>query len=164
MEKPVAVKPHLPHAALPSADWADCYQLPVRGPRLAASDAARMALAHFPGWIQGLMRLRNFAARFAGLKLSTHHWPAGTEMIGIFPVVSRSDSEVVLGFDDRHLDFRIVIDVSDRGDGSQVVSAMTLVNRKILLGRIYIAVITPFHKLVVASMLANVGRAVAPIN
>jgi hypothetical protein len=78
-------------------------------------------------------------------------------MIGIFPVLSQSERQVVVGFDDRHLDFRIVIDVEETGGGRRV-SAMTLVQRKILIGQIYIAVITPFHNLIVAAMMGHMGK------
>jgi hypothetical protein len=80
--------------------------------------------------------------------------------IGGFPVVSASDDRVVLGFDDRHLDFRIVIDVmADRPSG-QTLSVMTLVHRNNLLGRLYLAAVLPFHKLIVRRMLSGIGRRV----
>jgi hypothetical protein len=111
-------------------------------------------------WVRLLMRMRNAATSLVGLKPATAHSSSDIEMIGIFPVVSNTDSEVVLGFD-RHLDFRIVIEVRNAGGTRRIVSATTLVNRKILLGRIYIAVVTPFHRLIVVSMLAALGRRLA---
>jgi hypothetical protein len=157
-EKPVSVDVKLPHRALSSANWADCYMLEVRGRRMTALDAAHLALDHSPAWARLLMRIRDAVAGRIGLKTTGYHAPGSVPMIGMFPIISRSDDQVVLGFDDRHLDFRLVIDVHRLGDDRQRVSATTLVHRKILLGRIYIAVITPFHKLIVASMLANLGR------
>jgi hypothetical protein len=82
-------------------------------------------------------------------------------MIGIFPVVSQSAGQVVLGFDDRHLDFRAVIDVSHK-DGQTLVSSTTLVKRKILFGKLYLAAITPFHNLIVSTALANLNRPPSP--
>lgn len=164
MTKPVAVKPQLPNPGLPAANWADCYQLRIAGPTLTATDAARMAIGQFPRWVDWLMAVRNAVVGLVGLKSSTFHSPSDVEMIGMFPVVSRSDREIVLGFDDRHLDFRIVIGVSRFANGEQAVSALTLVNRKILLGKIYISVITPFHKLIVATMLSNLDKRLAAVN
>jgi hypothetical protein len=161
-QKPVSVKPYLPHPALPTANWADCYEVEVNAPPLSAIDAARMAVGRFPLWVRLLMRMRNAATSLVGLKPSTAHSPNEIDMIGIFPVVSKSHDQVVLGFDDRHLDFRLVIEVRNAVGTRRIVSAMTLVNRKILLGRIYIAVITPFHRLIVLSMLAALGRRLAP--
>jgi hypothetical protein len=159
-QKPISVKPHLPHPALPTANWADCYEVEVNASHLSAIDAARIAVGRFPLWVRLLMRMRNAATSLVGLKPATAHSSSDIEMIGIFPVVSNTDSEVVLGFD-RHLDFRIVIEVRNAGGTRRIVSATTLVNRKILLGRIYIAVVTPFHRLIVVSMLAALGRRLA---
>lgn len=160
-EKPVSVIIDLPQRALPAANWADCYALEVRGRKLTAIDAARMAIGHFPAWARLLLRVRDIVAGWLGLKTAGHHAPGSVPMVGMFPIISQSDEQVVLGFDDRHLDFRIVIDVRGLGDDRQRVSATTLVYRKILLGRIYLALITPFHKLIVVSMLANLGRQAA---
>jgi hypothetical protein len=162
MRNPVSVEPRLPHPALPAANWADCYEIQVDAPDLSAMDAARMAAGQFPLWVRLLMRIRNAVTGLVGLKPAITHSTGDIEMIGIFPVVSKNDREVVLGFDDRHLDFRVVIDVQNSGARHQIVSATTLVNRKILLGRIYITVITPFHKLVVVAMLKGLGRQLSP--
>lgn len=156
--KPIMVEPHMPHPALPGADWADCYELQVPTSDFTAITAARAMLGHFPFWVRSLLRLRNAVTGIFGLRSTEYRIPDAAEMIGFFPVVSRSDNQVVLGFDDKHLDFRVVIDVRDDDEGRRFVDATTLVKRNILLGKIYIAVITPFHRLIVATMLANFGR------
>jgi hypothetical protein len=156
--RPSKITPRLPHPALPQADWADCYQLSVPAASLTAIEAARLMLGYTPFWISSLMRLRNLiVGPLLGLRTDTHDLPEGVEMIGIFPMLSQSERRVVVGFDDRHLDFRIVIDVEETGGGRRV-SAMTLVQRKILIGRIYIAVITPFHNLIVTAMMGHMGK------
>ncbi|WP_160012210.1 DUF2867 domain-containing protein [Rhizobium sp. 18055] len=156
--RPLKIAPCLPHSALPQADWADCYQLSVPAESLTAIKAARLMLGYAPFWITGLMRLRNLiVGPLLGLKTAAHDLPEGLEKIGIFPLLSQSARQVIVGFDDRHLDFRVVIDVEDAGDVKRV-SATTLVRRKILIGRIYIAVITPFHNLVVVAMMAHMGK------
>jgi hypothetical protein len=160
-ERPIETAVVLPNAALPTANWADAYRLRVVAPGLTPDQAARLALGRFPRWVTILMRIRDAIVRLFGLKSTGIHDPAQMEMIGMFPVVGRSAGQIVLGFDDRHLDFRIVIDVDDDNTPAKVVSVTTLVYRKILLGRIYIAVITPFHRLIVRRMLANVGRRLA---
>ncbi len=155
--KPTKTVPRLPDPALPLADWADRYEIVVPATGLTAIDAARLALGHFPLWARVLMAIRNTMVAPFGLKSSGYHSPNAAEMIGLFPVIAQSPQQAVLGFDDRHLDFRIVVDVDDSPKG-KVVGVTTLVRRKILLGRIYIAVITPFHNLIVSAMLSNVGR------
>jgi hypothetical protein len=162
--RPSKITPRLPHPALPQADWADCYQLSVPAASLTAIEAARLMLGYTPFWISSLMRLRNLiVGPLLGLRTDTHDLPEGAEMIGIFPVLSQSERQVVVGFDDRHLDFRIVIDVEETGGGKRV-SAMTLVQRKILIGRLYLAAITPFHNLIVSTALAGLNNKTVAFN
>jgi len=156
--RPMMVKPHMPHPALPSADWADCYELQVAKSDFTAMAAAHAMLGRFPLWVRLLLWLRDAVTGLFGLK-STHDTASDDlEMIGFFPVVSKSHNQVVVGLDDRHLDFRVVIDVRNDEQGGRLVDTTTLVRRKIWLGRIYIALITPFHRLIVATMLANFGK------
>ncbi|WP_421871164.1 DUF2867 domain-containing protein [Pararhizobium sp.] len=161
-QRPRSVPVTFPHPALPLADWADCYELLVPGQATTAISAARRALGDFPAWVRALMWLRNVVVSPFGLKGSG----AGGkhEMIGFFPIISQSSEQAVLGFDDTHLDFRIVVDVRQAGELAQRVSVTTLVRRKILLGKIYIAVITPFHRLIVKTMLARLARPLASIS
>ncbi|MGV1791477.1 DUF2867 domain-containing protein [Rhizobium sp. A37_96] len=156
--RPLMVEPNMPHPALPDADWADCFELQIPTSDLTAGAAARSMLTRFPLWVRLLLRLRDAATGPFGLRSSSGHQADGLEKIGFFPVVSKSDSQIVLGFDDRHLDFRVVIDVRNDEQGRRLVDTTTLVRRKILLGRIYIALIAPFHRLIVATMLADLGK------
>ena len=64
---------------------------------------------------------------------------------------------MVLGFDDTHLNFRIVVDVRPLNETTRRVTVATLVHRNNLLGRVYLATV---HKLVVPTMLARVSDAV----
>lgn len=158
------MKPHMPHPALPGADWADCYELQIPKSDLTAIAAARSMLSRFPLWVRLLLRLRDVATGPFGLRSTRSHQADGLERIGFFPVVSQSDDQIVLGFDDKHLDFRVVIDVREDDQGRRLVDATTLVRRKILLGRIYIALIAPFHRLIVATMLADFGKRMQAVN
>ena len=154
----------LPHAALPLADWADRYERLVPGPSTTAILAARRALGDFPAWVRALMWLRNTIVSPFGLKGSGFKPDSKVEMIGFFPVISQSSEQAVLGFNDTHLDFRIVIDIRQAGEFAQRVSVTTLVHRKILFGKIYITLITPFHRLIVRTILSRLARPVTIIS
>jgi hypothetical protein len=158
------VKPSMPHPALPDADWADCYELKIPNSDLTAITAARTMLSRFPFWVRLLIRVRDTVMGLFGVRSSREHREDEPEKIGFFPVVSKSDDQVVVGFDDRHLDFRVVIDVRSDEQGYRLVDATTLVRRNIWLGRIYLAIITPFHRLIVASTLANLGKLMQAIS
>ncbi len=157
---PVSRPVSLPHPVLPTADWADRFTLglPVEG--LTAPEAARLALEHPPGWVRRLMVLRNVLVAPFGLKGAAEEVKTSETEIGGFPVVSASDDRVVLGFDDRHLNFRIVIDVRQDRPSGQTLSVMTLVHRNNLLGRLYLAAVMPFHRLIVRRMLSGIGERV----
>ena len=127
---------------LPGHQFADAYK--VVAPRgMDAIEATRLAFAHGPAWIRTLMALRNRLGRLVGLKPAL---PNG------FPVVSESPSEVVLGFDDRHLDFRIVV-VVVRG----YATVTTLVRWHNAWGRVYLAAVMPFHRVIAARMIEGVA-------
>jgi hypothetical protein len=138
---------------LPDADFTDSYSVRVAEP-LDALHTARRMVGRPPRWVNGLLKLRNLAVTPFGLKRGA---PIGSERIGIFPVVSASPERVVLGFDDIHLDFRVVVDVVPEGSGRQFM-ATTLVRTKNRLGRPYLAAVKPFHRAIVPAMLAQVGR------
>lgn len=154
---PVSRPVSLPHPILPAADWADRFTLGLAVEGLTAREAARLALEHPPGWVRRLMVLRNALVAPFGLKGAAERVATSETEIGGFPVVSASDGRVVLGFDDRHLDFRIVIDVLQDRPSGQTLSVMTLVHRNNLIGRLYLAVVMPFHKLIVRRMLSGIG-------
>ena len=91
-----------------------------------------------------------------GLKTSGAGEKAAGGLIGIFPVLSETPDRLVAGFDDHHLDFRVVVDVVAAGQGQQV-TATTLVRTHNFLGRAYLAIILPFHRLVVRALLRQVA-------
>jgi hypothetical protein len=157
---PVSRPVSLPHPLLPSADWADRFTLGLPVDNLTAREAARLALEHPPGWVRRLMALRNALVAPFGLKGAAEQVTSSETEIGGFPVVSASDDRVVLGFDDRHLDFRIVIDIRQDRPNGQTLSVMTLVHRNNFFGRLYLAAVMPFHKLIVRTMLSGIGRRV----
>jgi hypothetical protein len=71
---------------------------------------------------------------------------------GGFPLIAESPERVVMGFDDRHLDFRIVVTVA-----GGIATLTTIVRRRNALGRLYLAAIMPFHRLIAASAAARLG-------
>jgi len=102
-----------------------------------------------------LLALRNIIVAPLGLKTSGEDRRTPRDIIGIFPVVSDTPERLVAGFNDKHLDFRVVVDVATSGQ-RQSVTATTLVLTHNWLGRTYLTVIMTFHRLVVRAMLRQV--------
>jgi hypothetical protein len=147
-------------ALLAGAQFADAYRVALDGTTLDAREAAEKMFALFargPRWIEALLRLRNTIVAPFGLKKSGSGEPAPGGMIGIFPVLSETPERLIAGFNDHHLDFRVVVDVAP-ADAGQQVTTTTLVLTHNLLGRTYLAMILPFHRLIARAMLRQVAE------
>ena len=144
-----------PATLLAGAQFIDAYRVAVDGAALDARKAAERMFARGPRWIEALLKLRNLVVAPFGLKTSGEGEPATGGMIGIFPVVSETPERLVAGFNDHHLDFRVVVDVTAKG-GGQEVTTTTLVLTHNWLGRTYLAVIMPFHRLIARAMLQQI--------
>lgn len=142
----------LPHPDLPEADWADSYSVRLDRKDLVPMEVASELMGRAPRWVGVLLKIRNRIVGLFGLK-SAELELTDQDRIGGFPVIDHDSERVLLGFDDRHLDFRIIVAVEVEGNGHQHVSLTTLVKRHNLFGRIYILVVTPFHKLIVKTFL-----------
>jgi Protein of unknown function (DUF2867) len=143
-------------ALLAGAQFVDAYSIAVDDGKLDARHAAERMVMRQPRWAEALLTLRNILVTPLGLKTSGASRTMPREMIGIFPIVSETPGQLVAGFNDSHLDFRFVVDVATSGDRQQV-TATTLVLTHNLLGRTYLALILPFHRLIVRAMLRQVA-------
>jgi hypothetical protein len=151
------VAPNVDTAAwLAGAQFADAFRIAVDGPPLDARMAAQRMMGRSPRWVESLLSLRNALVAPFGLKTSGAGEKSVGGLIGLFPVLSETPERLVAGFDDHHLDFRVVVDVAASGQGQQV-TATTLVRTHNRLGRIYLAIILPFHRQVVRSLLRQVA-------
>lgn len=124
----------------------------------------RFVMSQQPAWIGWLTGARDTIVACLGLKtardLAALPDEAKGDRIAFFKVYGRSESEIILGEDDRHLDFRLSVlrgpDQSPSHGGQLTVS--TVVHCHNLLGRAYIGVIAPFHRLVVKASLRRAAR------
>jgi hypothetical protein len=140
---------------LPEADFADAFSIIVDDPSVDAVTAATRAIDRPPGWIAKLMRLRDAIVGPLGLRTGDDETLARMDRIGAFPVLSRTPERVVLGLDDKHLDFRLAIDVGALDARRREIVATTLVQTHNWLGRTYLALILPFHRRIVPALMAR---------
>ena len=143
-------------ALLAGAQFADAFRVEIADPALDARRAAERMMARQPRWAEALLKLRNLLVAPFGLKTSGASASAPREMIGIFPILSETPDRLVAGFNDSHLNFRVVVDVATSGS-TRNVTATTLVLTHNRLGRVYLAVILPFHRLIVPALLRQVA-------
>ena len=144
---------------LPDVGFADAYCVSGVIQGLSARQASLAIFDSPPPWINGLMALRNRIVAPFGLKAGVR--PASSmehDNVGIFPVLAESPGEILMGLDDRHLDFRVAVTVQPAAAGAQQITVTTVVHTHNRLGRIYLAVIMPFHRLIARTMLDRAAR------
>ncbi len=148
-----------------SVNLADAFA--IRLPAGASNDPALLArfiISHQPSWIGGLTKVRDMIVAGFGLKTAKHLASLASDTkanrLGIFKIYSTNETEIVLGEDDKHLDFRLsVLCTGDQApESSRQLVFSTVVHCHNRLGRAYILVIAPFHRLVVKASLLRAAR------
>lgn len=161
------------HATLPDADFFDAYEVPDGHPSRTALQTWLDVVARTPRWTQRLMALRNRLVQLVGLKglgqLHDLHTPASGapahhagsyrvgDRVGIFRIRHLSDTEVVLGQDDKHLDVQVSLTKHAAAVGPATVVVTTVVHIHNLLGQAYMGLVTPFHRRIVPTMLRRLN-------
>lgn len=135
------------HAWRKAGDFLDCYSVKSDMPARAAADV----IADFPRWAQFLLVIRRIVTAPFGID---NDGPDARDKMGIFPVESETPTEVIAGFDDKHLNFRVSV-LSHEGQ----ISLATWVAPHNIGGRIYLATIMPFHIAIARNALRRVATA-----
>jgi hypothetical protein len=125
-------------------DFMDCYSVESD---LSPRDAAEI-ITNFPAWARFLVKIRNVVTAPFGLSSDS---PPAINKVGLFPVESESHYELIAGFNDKHLDFRVSV-ISENGR----VFLATWVHTNNIGGQIYLKAILPFHILISRNALARV--------
>lgn len=129
-----------------------------------------------PKWIDALFNMRNKLAKNIGLKI-----PAGTkptndainnfkfqigDQYGLFKVFDKNEHEIILGEDDKHLNFRVslFLETIDNTTFQKKLSITTAVMIHNKFGQFYLSAIKPFHKIIVTSMLNNMKKAISNLH
>ena len=134
------------------SDFLDCYSVQANTtPRVAAE-----IITDFPNWAQVLLQLRRLLVTPFGL---SQGGPEAADKVGPFPVEIETDSEVIAGFNDKHLDFRVSV-MAREG----VVSLATWVHVHNLGGQMYLRTILPFHIMIARDALYRVAIATQKSN
>ena len=126
---------------------------------------ARFIFAQQPAWIGRLTKLRDLIVAGFGLKTTKELASLGNsskaQRVGIFNIYSTGKNEIIVGEDDKHLDFRVSVLCSGEpaSESGGQLTLSTVVHCHNLLGHAYLFVIAPFHRLVVKASL----RRAAPV-
>lgn len=114
-----------------------------------------------PIWVKTLLNLRYYVfVKPLGLKtgkkeennIEKKRNDVYRNNFGSISIVSSNSNEIIMGDNDKHLDYRISIYKQNDGIFTKIVLT-TFVKFNNKLGKTYFAIIRPFHKLVVNSLL-----------
>lgn len=147
---------------LAGAGFADafCIALTPEQAQLSAGQLTQQMFSRTPAWIAQLLALRNRIVRLFGLRAAGMHLDADPAAAATgFPLIAQSEELVQMGFDDKHLDFRIWV----RRDQATAelpaqLTLTTVVRTKRVLGQVYLSVIMPFHRRIAPAMLNALYR------
>ncbi|WP_036223388.1 DUF2867 domain-containing protein [Maritalea myrionectae] len=149
------------HEHIRSGDFVDCFSIELgeKGTKLSIDDLARSLATTPPKWAQFLLYLRNILVKPFGLR--TEFDGAQTkmgecqpgELINFFRIYHRDNNEILMGDDDKHLDYRVSVYRSPSRPSK--LYAATWVHRHNWLGHTYLFLIKPFHKMIVRSMVTG---------
>lgn len=127
-----------------SIDYYDSYQIQKPSPK-SAEEIAR-ELMKGPEWANVLFYIRNRVMGIFGLKTERNN----TETNTFFTTIENKEDEIVMGEDDKHLNFRASI-IKDESEGTIILT--TVVHFNNVWGRVYFLPVKPFHKIIMKSLL-----------
>ena len=136
------------HARVGPTDFLDCYAVHAKSTPRRAADI----ITQFPGWAQVLLRIRRAITAPFGL---INDAPDKGDHVGIFPVETEREEELIAGFNDKHLNFRVSV-IAREGR----IFLATWVHPHNIAGRLYLKTIMPFHIAISRSALARVAASV----
>jgi len=144
----------LPRGVVEDAWFRDAYRAPRTRASAGVVDIFWAIFGHYPAWMKAALLLRNSLASWCGLDVPSAQQVLRPEVrpryavgdtIGVWPIFHLSDSELIAGRDNKHLDFRLsVLKQADDGTGSVVVSTVCQVHN--LFGKLYLFFVVPFHR------------------
>lgn len=148
-------------------DFLDCYSVELRRDGFSITEIAQQLFLDMPGWVRFLLAVRDLGVLPFGLKTAAalprddrrRSVVQPGEAINFFRVRSVNENEIILGEDDKHLDFRI--SVSRDSTSPRRVSLATWVQTHNKLGRAYLRLIMRFHVLIVTTQLAALREELA---
>lgn len=140
------------YADMDRVDYFDSYMI-VKNTPDSVSEITRKVLKS-PAWVEMLTTLRDFLVKPFGLKTGDEIRAEGDAdyEFDFAPVLYRSEQEIVMGMNDKHLYFRMSVLKVAQHENSQLFLT-TVVRFNNVGGRIYFGLIRLFHGLIVRTML-----------
>ncbi|PIF46212.1 uncharacterized protein DUF2867 [Chryseobacterium sp. 52] len=134
------------------------------GKRITTADIGQTFFTSSPQWGKKLFAFRNRIVKMFGLKTGVNRnekLPSEDckmevgEQVGIFTIFEKTDTEMILGENDKHLDFRVSLlyHKAQNSNEGNYLTISTTVKYHNWLGILYFLPVRPFHQLIVPVML-----------
>jgi hypothetical protein len=143
-------------------DYTDSYSLSLKRSDVESWELIPAFFLSVPKWVDRLMLLRNGLVSLVGLKtgsgkpgLAPPPYAKGQE-VGVFQIQEISENEVILGQDDKHLDFKTSLLLERDKDSLLVVSMAIHMNN--FWGRLYFSAVKPIHRIIVPGVVKSMGK------
>ena len=111
---------------------------------LTPDDFLNLTFSKYPKWIDWLLSLRAILVKPLNLK---------TDDKLINMVQDRTENEIIIGKQDKHLTFYCSLWCSPKENNKQILSITTIVKYNNSIGKLYFFVIRPFHKIIIYYIL-----------
>lgn len=155
-------------AKLDRIDYADAFTAEIQSVSpILPEDLFKAFFRASPGWVTALLKLRNRIVGLLGLKTGEEGADFDIDAfrvepgraLGLFRVFGKSPAEIIVGENDKHLDFRVRFHLAAKpAGGGYDFTLSTLVMTHNALGRAYFALVRPFHGLIVPAMMQSMIR------
>ncbi|MBD0405354.1 DUF2867 domain-containing protein [Flammeovirga sp. EKP202] len=153
-------------------EYADSFQGTINDQKeqLSTKDIGKAFFNSAPKWTEHLFTLRNKLVAVFGVKTSGEMQDKAVhlenfrcepnEQIGLFKVYHRNENEVILGEDDRHLNFRVSLYLTPSAEQSELKHLIisTTVHFNNFWGKLYFMPVKQFHQWIVPAMLKGIIR------
>ena len=141
----------------------DSYRVPLSRRELGIVDIFFGIFGHHPLWMKLLLIVRNKVASLAGLDAPTTSEILHVEIkdryvvgdkIGVWPIFSLGENEVIAGRNNKHMAFRLSVMKVPNGDRPRVVVS-TICTVHNVTGKLYLFFVVPFHRYGVRKLMAD---------
>lgn len=145
-------------------DYIDSFKGEITNDSVSSSEMGEAFFTSGPQWGKKMFAFRNNVVKLFGLKTGEENGKIQAakdftcevgDQIGLFKVFGKTNNEIILGEDDKHLDFRVSLlydNVENENKGNSLTISTTVKFHN-WLGVVYFLPVRPFHKLIVPSML-----------